>query len=171
MRDAMLVVSGEIDWQMGGSLIRPGTRADYNYAHGGTRRSIYHPVFRNALPPLYAAFDFADPSVSVGLRSRSTVATQALVLINDSWVADRASAAARRLGRVEGQGANPKDRSGAEALVRRLYLEALGRPPSAEELRACVDCIHGADTPREWLDRIQRVVQAVFASLDFRYLD
>ena len=84
MRDAMLSVSGELDRELRGSLIRKGTKADYNYRHGSTRRSVYQPVFRNSLPELFQAFDFADTSVSVGSRARSTVATQALVLVQPS---------------------------------------------------------------------------------------
>ena len=37
--------------------------ADYGYKHTDTRRSVYLPVFRNALPELFEVFDFADPSV------------------------------------------------------------------------------------------------------------
>ncbi|RMF36755.1 MAG: DUF1553 domain-containing protein [Planctomycetota bacterium] len=171
MRDAMLMVSGEIDWTMGGSLIRPGTRSDYGYAHSGTRRSLYHPVFRNALPPLYTAFDFADPSVSVGSRARSTVATQALVLINDPWVVQRASAAAHRLCQVQGRFANREDRRAAEEVVQQVYLSALCRSPDPGELQACVDYLCQASGDRDRVQRVARVVQAVFASLDFRYLD
>ncbi|MCR9295263.1 MAG: DUF1549 domain-containing protein, partial [bacterium] len=57
LRDAMLRVSGELDLAVGGSLVEGNVNADYGYQHRTTRRSIYHPVFRNALPELYEAFD------------------------------------------------------------------------------------------------------------------
>ena len=37
--------------------------SDYGYKHTDTRRSVYAPVFRNALPEVFEAFDFADPSM------------------------------------------------------------------------------------------------------------
>ena len=43
-------------------------------------------VFRNALPEVFEAFDFADPSLVVGRREASTVAPQALFLINHPFV-------------------------------------------------------------------------------------
>ena len=46
------------------------------------RRSVYAPVFRNALPEIFEAFDFADPSSVVGKRNASTVAPQALFVLN-----------------------------------------------------------------------------------------
>ncbi|GIX00291.1 MAG: xanthan lyase [Pirellulaceae bacterium] len=169
VRDAMLAVSGELDLTMYGSLIRPGTRADYNYVHEGTRRTVYHPVFRNALPPLLEAFDFADPSVSVGMRARSTVATQALVLLNDPWVHQRVEAAATRfheqLGRQFGAGNNA-----AGHWVDAIYWHLLGRAPLEEESRVAVEFLTGGDRPMS-KQRVQRLVHSLVASIDFRYLD
>ena len=43
-------------------------------------------MFRNALPEVFEAFDFADPSLVVGRREASTVAPQALFLLNHPFV-------------------------------------------------------------------------------------
>ena len=57
---------------------------------------MYLPVFRNALPELFEVFDFADPSIVVGRRNVSTVAPQALFLMNNPFVLEQAQAAAKR---------------------------------------------------------------------------
>ncbi len=138
LRDAMLSVSGELDLAMGGSLIRPGTAADYNYQHESTRRSIYQPVLRNSLPPMFEAFDFADTSVSVGRRPRSTVATQALVLTNHAWVTARAKQATERLTKRFQLMSPDADERHLACALQELYLSGVGRSPSPEELAICL---------------------------------
>lgn len=160
MRDAMLMVSGEFDRAMEGSSIRPGTNADYGYRDESVRRSVYAPVFRNSLPALYRVFDFADASVSVGRRSRSTVATQSLTLMNDPWVIGRARAAAVRWGESP-VAAQP------EQLIDQLYRASLGRWPTDSERRIALRFL--ADSPED--GRLQTLIHTLFASIDFRFLD
>ena len=76
LRDAMLAVSRRLDPSSGGSAVASlGEAAIDNDSKGGTnvdrslRRSIYLPVLRNELPPLFETFDFADPDVSTGKRT------------------------------------------------------------------------------------------------------
>ena len=134
LRDAMLLVSGELDLAMGGSLIRPGTKNDYNYPHDSSRRSVYQPLFRNSLPALYDAFDFADASVSIGQRARSTVASQGLALMNDPWVAARAHQAAVRYQQLA-------DDAGYQTAIDELYMATCGRSASEEERRLWVEIL------------------------------
>lgn len=163
LRDAMLSISGELDTQIGGSLIKPGTSADYNYVHTGHRRSVYQPVFRNSLPELFEAFDFADPSASIGKRPRSTVATQALVLTNHAWVIARAQAAAQKTLREHPQ-------ASSEQLVRACYVQCFQRPPGSEELQIASEYLRGGGED-DLEPRLQGILHALFASIDFRYLD
>jgi hypothetical protein len=162
IRDAMLVVSGRLERTTGGSTIKPGTSADYNYQHSGVRRSVYLPVLRNSLPPFLEAFDFADPSLVVGQRNTSTVVTQALFLLNDPFVREQAEAAAKRL--LGEQMISEDER--LEAAFRRV----LGRGPTPEE-RA----IAGRSIDKAWKTAEDRVAawrglfHALFASFDFRY--
>lgn len=177
MRDAMLSVSGELEHKIGGSLIKSGTKADYNYKHEGARRAIYQPVFRNSLPELFEAFDFADTSVSIGERPRSTVATQGLVLMNHPWVVARAQRAAKRI-MTEERGAKsesgdqaPSELGNAER-IRLLYLRCFGREPDFEESDLLLGFLQsgGTDT-QEFEKRWTQVIHSMFASLDFRYLE
>jgi len=161
LRDAMLQVSGELDRTRFGRTLRLGTKADYNYRHDSLRRSVYHPVLRNSLPPLYQVFDFADSSVSVGQRPRSTVATQSLVMLNHPWVIARADRAARRF-----LGASDGDLSEGErgVLIDRLFLSTFGRPASEDERKMCESFLRSDD-------QLPDLIQSLFASVDFRYLE
>ena len=46
------------------------------------RRSVYLPVLRSAVFDQFQAFDFPDPAVANGDRMRTTVASQALFMMN-----------------------------------------------------------------------------------------
>jgi hypothetical protein len=166
IRDAMLFVSGRLQLDRGGSTIRPGTATDYGYKHTDTRRSIYSPVFRNALPELFEVFDFADPSMVSGGRNVSTVAPQALFLMNHPFVLEQAGHAAERLLARP----SPDD----SARIAQAYRVILGRLPTDGELRAALrylkefrDKAGEAARPEAWA----RLCQSIFASIDFRYLN
>src|SRR5207253_2850682 len=67
LRDALLAVSGRLDRAMGGSLLQGANRAYVPGYPNGTydrydfgRRSVYLPVIRSDVYPLFQAFDFAD---------------------------------------------------------------------------------------------------------------
>lgn len=164
LRDTMLSVSGELDVTVGGSTLKPGVKEDYNYLHQSTRRSLYHPVLRNSLPELFEAFDFADTSVSIGERARSTVAPQALIMMNHPWVVARAEATAKLISR---------EFSSPELAVEHLHQACFGRSATSDEMSDCVKYLVGNQSSRNKLDskRLASLVQSLFASLDFRYLE
>jgi hypothetical protein len=96
IRDAILAASGQLDPTLGGSLLDTANRAyvkgypnsvydkyDFN------RRSIYLPVLRSMLYDVFQAFDFADPSTPNGERATTTVAPQALFMMNSMLVGDQ----------------------------------------------------------------------------------
>jgi hypothetical protein len=154
---------------MGGSGFSTELAADYAYQQTGTRRSVYSPVFRNALPELFDAFDFADPSMVVGRRNVSTVAPQALYLMNHPFILEQSRHAARRLLSEIKPGHN--DRA-----VERAYRLALGRPPSERELRIALEFLDRSEDPADGDSASPEevwalVFQALFATIDFRYID
>ncbi len=128
-----------VGYAPGGNTIKPGTTSDYAYRDFGNRRSVYLPVFRNALPELFEAFDFADPSLVVGRRNQSTVATQALFLMNDPFVLEQSRAAAKRT--LADQSTDTTN--GSNLAFRRT----LGRSPTADRKRD------------RWQDRGRRAVK------------
>jgi hypothetical protein len=166
IRDTMLSVSGRLQLDPGGSTIRPGTASDYFYKHTDTRRSIYAPVFRNALPELFDVFDFADPSMVSGRRNVSTVAPQALFLMNHPFVLEQARHAAQRL----------LARPGLDdsARIAQAYRVTLSRLPSDGELRAALKYLKEFPDEAGEAGRLEawaRLCQSIFASIDFRYLN
>jgi hypothetical protein len=164
LRDAMLALSGQLDRTAGGRTITPGVTADYGYQQGGHRRSVYMPVFRNALPDIFQAFDFADPSTVTGVRTQSTTPQQALFFMNHPFVADCSRRAAAML--LAMPGLDDGDR------IERSYRQALARRPTASEVSIAlrfVESMSSRGAPP--LDAWSQYWQALFASLDFRYVD
>ena len=132
IRDALLAISGRLDRTIGGSLLHVKNREFFfdhtskdttNYV--SPRRSIYLPVVRNHLYDVFQLFDFGDGAVPEGNRASTTVAPQALFMLNSSMVTESAASLAGRL--MEHQ---PSDDSGR---IRELYLRALGRPATIQE--------------------------------------
>ncbi len=162
IRDAILSVGGALRRDMGGPSFPAGLTADYGFRYDQTRRSVYVPVFRNALPELFEVFDFADPSMVVGRRNISTVATQALFLMNHPFVLDQALRASRRLL------AGPDRDDSARAA--RAYRWTLGRPPTPAERELVVRFVAGAAGVRPE-EAWAMVFQALFSSVDFRYVN
>ena len=166
IRDTVLQVSGQLDLTYGGPLLKPGTSADYNYKHTDTRRSVYAPVLRNSLPELFEAFDFADPSLVVGQRSDSTVAPQALFMMNHPWVMEQSQSAAQKL--LAAKLSDDRER------VTRAYRLVLGRVPTDGEVTLALKFLPAESTASEAAKRTEawgRFYQALFASVDFRYLN
>jgi cytochrome c553 len=118
IRDALLCVSGTLDTrQFGPSKLDP----DYK------RRSIYLTVKRSKLVPSMILFDAPDALGGIDKRPTTTVAPQALWLLNNEVVRGYADALAKRI--------SPSDKTPMEQVVENAYRIALGRPASAVELQ------------------------------------
>jgi cytochrome c553 len=138
LRDAILAVSGDLDLTMYGPSVsvhltpfmqgrgRPGHSGPLD---GNRRRSVYLEVRRNFLNPMMLAFDTPAPFSAIGKRNVSNVPAQALILMNDPFVLEQAERWARRLLEVQ---------EDAETRVNRMFVQAIGRPPTAEELQRCL---------------------------------
>lgn len=88
IRDSMLSVSGSLDPTMYG----PGT-LDLNMS----RRSVYFFIKRSQLIPMMMLFDWPEHLVSIGQRSRTTIAPQALMFLNSPQGRRFADSLARKL--------------------------------------------------------------------------
>ena len=161
LRDAMLSVSGRLDRALGGPTIKKGTTSEITYRFDDTRRGVYTPIFRNKLLELFEAFDFGDPNLVTGRRNVSTVATQALYLMNSPFVMEQARAAAKALL------ARPNlDDNGRIAHAYRL---TLGRSPTPRERAIAMKFL--ASSAGERSAAWERFYQALFACIDFRYVN
>ncbi len=121
IRDSLLAVSGELDDKMFG----PGTLES-----ASKRRSIYFTVKRSKLMPMMVVFDAPEALVSMGDRPTTTIAPQALMLMNNPQVREYAHRFARRVA------IDPKTL--LEDAIRSAYRIALARSPNAEELAESV---------------------------------
>ena len=157
IRDTLLFVAGKLDRAVGGSNIKPGTTIEYGYEFDSTRRSVYVPVFRNALPEIFATFDFADPNIQNGRRTTSTIAPQALLLMNHPFVIEPCRAAADRLSR--------ETTWTTEQRIMWVFRAVLGRPPLPGEATLSKEFVGGDDA------RWSMLFQTLFQTLDFRYVN
>ena len=88
IRDAMIFVSGRLDLSLGGPA-----GADV----GALRRSLYVQTARWDRSNFATLFDAANPDASVEKRTVSTVAPQALLMLNHDFVQVQAAELAKRL--------------------------------------------------------------------------
>jgi hypothetical protein len=117
IRDAMLAVGGELD----AKLFGPGTLDDKS-----KRRSIYFTVKRSKLVPMMVIFDAPEALSGMAERPTTTIAPQALHMLNNPQVRQSARSFARRIA--------PDSTTPLEDVIRQGYLVALARQPSREEL-------------------------------------
>ena len=161
IRDAILMVSGKLDLVMGGSTINPGTSSEYGYKFTDNRRSVYTPIFRNNLPEIFEVFDFPDPNLVVGKRNVSTIAPQALYLMNNPFIIEKSGEAALHLLKENTLSESQK--------IEDVYFQVLGRSPTPAE-NAKVMSFLQEKSEKEKSQAWPLVFQAMFSTLDFRYL-
>jgi len=121
VRDAVLMVSGNLDTSLG------GPSADLTPAF--TRRTVYGKVSRYKLDEYLQLFDFPSPNISAEKRFTTTVPLQRLFLMNSDFISVEAEEFAKR---VAGE---PDNRS----RIRKVYTLAYGREPSEQEIKLGID--------------------------------
>ncbi len=171
IRDSILAVSGRLDRSVGGvgvevflTEFHDGRgRPQSGPLDGAGRRSLYTRIRRNFLPSFLVVFDMPVPFQAMGRRNITNVPAQALSMMNDPFVAEQAGLWAKRIlsesarpvpagpGPVEGDPALTNTR------IERMYREAFGRRPSADEAGAARAFLveqsarHGSEVQRERL--------------------
>jgi Protein of unknown function (DUF1553) len=138
IRDATLAVSGQLDpvhpvasFAKDMKVIEmsdngPDARRLGQQALADTHRSVYLPLLRGLTPRALEVFDFADQGMVTGSRDSTTVAPQALYMLNDPFVRRQSLALAERLIRR-----TDLDETGRCDLAYRL---TMGRPATASEV-------------------------------------
>ena len=140
IRDALLAVSGRLNPALGGPSVFPELPAELTKLSSKgkiwpvspdpadrVRRSLYVFTRRNLRYPFFEAFDRPDTNASCPKRAVTTIAPQALSLLNGKLALDSSRAFADRVARESG--ADPSAR------IDRAYRLALGRSPDAAERR------------------------------------
>ncbi|MEX2175504.1 MAG: PSD1 and planctomycete cytochrome C domain-containing protein [Pirellulaceae bacterium] len=179
IRDSLLAVSGQLD------LVRPVGSLTQSITGGEigrraktaglekdvTFRSAYLPIVRGLVPEFLSLFDVADSELVVGQRDVTTVAPQALYLMNSPFVAQQARAMAERL-------LDRSDLSDDAARIDYAFRLALGRPADAEQIARSLEYLQDfeAGLASDEKPAAKRVAawssfcQTLMSSAEFRYV-
>jgi hypothetical protein len=109
LRDAMLRATGELNTRMGGASFYPRMAPEVlegfsrkssawteSPSEERRRRSVYMMTKRHLLLPLMTTFDFPSSEKPCGKRNVTTVAPQALALLNNHFVHERSESLAQQ---------------------------------------------------------------------------
>jgi hypothetical protein len=167
IRDAILAIRGDLDLrpremtmdgigqQATGIGMDPLPEFETSY------RTIYLPVFRNALPGILGVLDFANPQETTGKRPVTTVAPQALYLLNSEFLNDSAVMTAEKLLKLSPE-------APADPRIRAAFVRILNRPPAEEETKASAEYLTAADDADQ---QFANFVQGLLVSTPFQFLE
>lgn len=174
LRDAVLVSARVLENQWGGPNVVAGAvnandsrvqNLEYGYAFTDRRRSVYTAAFRNVRHPLFEVFDFADINQPIAQRTTSTIAPQALYLMNNPQVIELARQAADSILAAESE---------TGQRLSAAYLAALQRLPDEGEKEAVQEyldiSISGNADAGEIRDAWARLIQTLWATPEFRFV-
>ena len=156
LRDGFLSATGELDQSLGGPSFHPTISAEaleglsrkasaWNASPPADqlRRSLYIFTQRSLLPPLMTTFDMCDSTLSCGQRDVTIVAPQALTLLNNEFVHQRAAFLATKILHASQQSpdARSSDSQVSDA-VERVWISILNRRPAADELEFSIQHVN-----------------------------
>ena len=146
LRDSVLLASGRLNFKMGGRGIfpnlskdvlatqsRPGSGWGKSDEAERSRRSIYIFIKRTLMVPMLETFDYTNTAESLGGRPVTTVAPQALLLLNSRFMQEQAGILAERIIKETG----PNDLANVE----QTFLLTLGRRPTSSEQQIALEML------------------------------
>lgn len=192
MRDAMLAVSETLNLRAGGPGFKPYIAPEANLARnikGGSypkdakddattrRRSVYM-FHKRLIPyPMFQAFDRPDLMTSCARRQNTTVAPQAMVMLNDRFVRSVARDFANLLVQRQTGQTVPKN-SELRPIVEMAFETSFARLPTQKELATSIDFIEAQTKARtkraERNPRTEALTdfcQSLFGLNEFIYVD
>ena len=138
LRDSILSVSGQLNLKVGGpgfvptvtrealeGLSRKGAEWTPSAPEEQNRRTVYLFLKRAMLLPMLTVFDFADTTAPLEQRDITTVAPQALALMNNPFVNQQSEAFARRVEAEAGPAPSKQ--------IERAWQLAFARKPTTAE--------------------------------------
>jgi mono/diheme cytochrome c family protein len=168
LRDSILAVAGTLNLKMGGvGVIPPLTHEEILAARfpnlwpanpdpaEHNRRSIYLQMKRSLTLPLLQIFDAPDTATSCPRRESSTVAPQALALMNGEFAGAQADQFAARI--------KKEAREAPEAQVETGWKLAFGRTPTDSERETALDYLRR--------NSLSRLCLLIFNMSEFIYVD
>lgn len=185
LRDSLLLCSGRLDRSMGGpsfkapineealeGLSRKGDAYKASSAEESRRRGVYMFSKRSLAVPMMAVFDSCDTTAPTGRRDVSTVAPQALTLLNNEWVHSESYAMAAR---AIAAGSDRKQRVAAAWRI------VLSREPTDREKDASIEFVSrwqtssgsgaGSSDADQELFAIAALCHTLINTNEFIYLD
>jgi hypothetical protein len=173
----MLAISGELETErphaspaleLGRGEV--GRRLNLAPLHKESKaRSVYLPLVRGVVPEMLSVFDVADPELPTAQRDVTTVATQALFLMNADFVREQARGVSQQV--LEASDAEDEQ-------IEQAYLLILNRPPTPNEKSLATNYLtefrerqtDKAKTARETqADALTGLAHALFSTAEFRY--
>ncbi len=156
-RDAMLIVTGELDRSLGGD---DRELSDVTQR----RRTIYGTIRRRELTDILRLHDFPDPVSHSGSRTPTTTPLQQLFVLNSSLMQSRAEALSRRV-RAE----SPSDLGKQVRLAHRLLFT---REPTTDETNLGVEFLNVSQADGSTFEVAWRqYAQALLASNEFQFME
>lgn len=151
-RDSLLAITDQLSPQIGGASF--GLSDAWN-----PRRSIYAYINRLDVPTLLTTFDFPNPNVSIGDRSETTIAPQALYFLNNAFFAE---VAARVVARPDVQQiTDHKER------LQFIYQILFGREATPDDITDCAEFLGAQPNNESW----QRLIHVLTMSNEFVFVD
>jgi len=152
IRDGVLSVSGSLNLQMYGrgafpelqsgvlaTQSLPGNGWDKQPATQRWRRSVYVFVKRTLGVPFLETLDMPTPDTSAPTRTTTTIAPQALILLNSQFINSQSAIFADRIRRESG--------TIPRAQIQRAFQLALGRDPDDQDVNWSLEFLAGRRSP------------------------
>ncbi len=172
IRDTLLHLAGTLERGSRGAVVDhlPLTELNGDAKAKGVdetnHRSIYQPVIRNEVMDVLQVFDFPNPAMPTGRRANTTVAPQALYLLNSPFV----QRAMRQFGeRIM----DPAYGETPDAILDTIFKSIVSRPPTELEQEIMLPYFReqfAGDSLPSSHDRA-KMAQALISSTLFQYLD
>ncbi len=151
LHDSVLSVSGNLDLKVGGPSV--------SFFTGKNRRAVYGYIDRLDFPSLLATFDIPNPASSSVERISTTVAPQALYLMNGPFVREAAKKVLN-LNMI-------KEIKSADQKADAIMLAVLGRKPTATEKLQMINFVMGSNENEAWVD----LTHGLFLTNEFAFVD
>lgn len=175
IRDAMLSQAGQLERAFGDAPMNvksqdpsPQDMADNLEKYEASRgRSVYLPVVRSNVYEFFTLFDFPNAASPVGKRDTTTIATQALWMMNSPFITKHAQNVAKQL-----QGLKSRE------AIEELYLRLFGREAREHEIEKGVEFLQqwhrlSDEEERRQTGRLCHIAaycQVLMASNEYLYL-
>ena len=178
LRDAMLSISGTLNLKAGGPGFKPYIPPEANLARnikgGGypkdakddasTRRRSVYMFHKRLIPyPMFQAFDRPDLMTSCARRQNTTVAPQAMAILNDRFVRSVArDFAAKLLNHSDAKDGDAHDSDGdLQPLVHESFQASFARSPTKTEMETSIRFIESQAQSRSARGETNPRVEAV----------